>query len=186
MKKSFLLALVLVILTPSLALALAVSDENVTKMRPDKPVPAQVQEIRQELETKREEIRNRIAQIHATRLTKRFDAYYLRLASIITRFEARLIILQKNGKDIVPTQAKLDLAKAKLVEAKTAGQDAVKALQAIDPLKFSEQQEERLAARNLATSAHDLYKETLTLLKDSLKSLKTISKPALPANEEAL
>lgn len=175
MKKSFLLALVLVILTPSLALALAVSDENVTKMRPDKPVPAQVQEIRQELETKREEIRNRIAQIHATRLTKRFDAYYLRLASIITRFEARLIILQKNSKDIVPTQAKLDLAKAKLVEAKTAGQDAVKALEAIDP-----------PAKELAISAHDLYKETLTLLKDALKSLKTISKPALPANEEAL
>ena len=173
MKKSFLPALVLVVLTPSLALA--VSDENVTKMRPDKPVPAQVQEIRQELETKREEIRNRIAQIHATRLTKRFDAYYLRLASIITRFEARLIILQKNGKDIVPTQAKLDLTKAKLVEAKTAGQDAVKALEAKDP-----------PAKELATTAHDLYKETLTLLKDSLKSLKTISKPALPANEEAL
>ena len=173
MKKSFLLALVLVVLTPSLALA--VSDENVTKMRPDKPIPAEVQEIRQELETKREEIRNRIAQIHATRLTKRFDAYYLRLASIITRFEARLIILQKNSKDIVPTQAKLDLAKAKLVEAKTAGQDAVKALEAIDP-----------PAKELAISAHDLYKETLTLLKDALKSLKTISKPALPANEEAL
>jgi len=173
MKKSFLLALVLVVLTPSLALA--VSDENVTKMRPDKPIPAEVQEIRQELETKREEIRNRIAQIHATRLTKRFDAYYLRLSNIITRFEARLIILQKNSKDIVPTQAKLDLAKAKLVEAKTAGQDAVKALEAIDP-----------PAKELAISAHDLYKETLTLLKDALKSLKTISKPALPANEEAL
>jgi len=173
MKKSFLLALVLVVLTPSLALA--VSDENVTKMRPDKPIPAEVQEIRQELETKREEIRNRIAQIHATRLTKRFDAYYLRLSNIITRFEARLIILQKNSKDIVPTQTKLDLAKAKLVEAKTAGQDAVKALEAIDP-----------PAKELAICAHDLYKETLTLLKDALKSLKTISKPALPANEEAL
>lgn len=173
MKKSFLFALALLVFTPSLVLA--VSDENVTKKRPDKPAQVQVQEIRQELQTKREEVRNRITENHALRLTNRFTAYYQRLSNIIARFQTRLDLLTNEGKITTETQVKLDIAKAKLEAAKSSSDSAITAFFALDPL-----------AKDLAISAHDLYKETLSLLKDALKSLKTITQPTLPAAKEAL
>lgn len=180
MQKSLLIALTLIVLTPSLVLA--VSDENVTKRRPDAPARVEVQEIRQE----RQEIRSNVAENHANRLEKRFTAYYTRLNNIITRFQARLDLLKSQNKDISAIQTKLDSAKTKLGEAKTKGESAVAAFKAIDPVKFSEQKTQVLAARDLAVSARKAYLEVHELLKAALKELKTISKPALPAASSAV
>lgn len=177
MKKYLFCALTAVLLMPGLAHA--VSDENVTNRRPDRPARAEVQEIRQE-------IRSSVAQNHARRLTRRFQFYFDRLSKIITRFEARLAILDTAGKDTADAKAKLALVKTKLGEAKSKGDATITAFTAIDPAKFSEQKEAAFAARDLAVSARKLYQETLVLLKDALKALKVISRPALPANEEAL
>lgn len=184
MKKYILLVTTAVLLFPSVAFAQ--SDENVTKRRPDRPNQAEIQEIRQERMEDRQEIRSNVAQNHANRLERRFEFYYKRLTNIITRFERRLDILKADGKDVSAVNTKLTAVKTKLAEAKSKGDSAVAAFKAIDPAKFSEQKTQVLAARDLATEARKLFIETHTLLKDALKSLKAISKPALPAASAAV
>jgi hypothetical protein len=167
MKKHFLLALTILFAVPSLVSA--TSAENVTKRRPDKPETAQIQEIRQER-------RNNVAENHANRLEKRFAFYHSRLSNIMTRFQARLDLLQKEGKNISISQVKLDAAKAKLADAKVKGDAAIAAFKAIGPAKFSEQKTEVFAARDLANSARKLFLETHELLKLALKELKNITR----------
>lgn len=139
----------------------------------------EIQEIRQEF-------RSKVAENHANRLERRFKSYYERISKIMVRFQARLDTLKTQGKDTSPTQVKLDSAKAKLELAKIKGEAAVAAFRVIDPAKFSEQRDQVFAARDLAKEARGLFVETQTLLKDALKSLKTISKPALPAASVAV
>lgn len=177
MKKLLFLVLLSLILPPTLALA--DSDENVERRRPERPG---IQEIR----TERQELRSTVAENHANRLERRFTLYYTRLSNIITRFQARLDTLKTAGKDTTAAQAKLDLAKTRLEEAKAKGDAAVAAFKAIDPAKFSEQRTQAFAARDLAMEARKLFQETHTLLKDALKELKKISKPALPAASSAV
>lgn len=191
MKKYVLLATTALLLFPSVAVAQ--SDENVTKRRPDRPAQVEIQEIRQdrmedrqEAKDKMQETRSTVAENHANRLERRFAFYYARLSNIIMRFEKRLDILKADGKDIATVSAKLTEVKAKLESAKAKGVEAVAAFKAIDPARFSEQKTEALAARDLANSARKLFMETHTLLKDALKSLKAISKPALPAASAAV
>lgn len=186
MKKSIIVALAILALVP--ALVHAQGDENVTKRRSDKAL--EIQEIRQErredISEERQEFRSNVAENHANRLERRFGFYYTRFNNIINRFQTRLDTLKQAGKDTTSVQAKLDLAKAKLLEAKTKGEAAVAAFRAIDPAKFSEQKTEAFAARDLANQARDLFKQTGNLLKDALKALKTLSKPALPAASAAV
>jgi hypothetical protein len=191
MKKYVLLIAAAVLLSPTVASAQ--SDENVTRRRPDRPSQVEIQEIRgermedrQEAKDKMQEIRSTVAENHADRLERRFAFYYDRFSNIIMRFEKRLDILKADGKDVSAVSIKLTAVKAKLAEAKAKGGEAVAAFKAIDPSKFSEQKTEALAARDLATAARKLFMETHTLLKDALKSLKAISKPALPAASAAV
>lgn len=184
MNKQLLLMLTVVLLVPTVVLA--ASDENVTNRRPDNQTNIQIQEVRQDLKENREEISNKVAQNHANRLKRRFGFYYDRFTNIITRFKARLVILDGQGKDTAAIKTKLTAAGAKLEEAKTKGIEAVAAFVAIDPAKFSQQKTERLAARDLANAARQLFVDTHNLLKDALKELKTISKPALPAASPAV
>lgn len=177
MKKSLLLALATILVFPSLASA--VSDENVTKRRPDAPAKLEIQEIRQD-------IRNNIAKNHAERLQNRFTFYGDRLGNIITRFQLRLDTLKANGKNTTATQVKLDLAKSKLAEAKLKGETSIAAFTALESSNLKEQKAEFLAARDLANSARKLFEETHTVLKEALRELKTISKPALPASSAAV
>ncbi len=179
MKKYLSLTIFIILCSLFVVQVQAESDENVTKRRPDRPAQAAIQEIRQEN-------RSKVAENHANRLERRFGFYYDRLSKIIVRFEARLVILDNAGKNTADSKAKLALAKTKLEAAKVAGQEAVVQFRAIDPAKFSEQKTEAFAARDLAVSARKLFQESHQLLKDALKSLKTISKPALPAAKEAL
>lgn len=181
MKKILVFAIILSPLFSLLSSSVqAVSDENVTRRRPDRAV--EIQEIKQG----RQEFRSNVAENHANRLERRFKFYFDRLSGIITRFQTRLDTLKAGGKDISTVQTRLDAAKTKLAEAKTKGEVAVTAFRAIDPAKFNEQKTEAKAARDLAQAARALFKEVHNLLKDALKSLKLISKPALPANEESL
>jgi hypothetical protein len=195
MKKTLLFALTAILFTPSFALA--VSDENVTKRRPDSPEQIQVQEIRQdrleerlenreEVQTNLQDRRSNIAQNHANRLERRFKTYYTRLSNIMTRFQTRLDLLKKDGKDTTTAQTKLNASKTKLTEAKTKGDAAVAAFKAIDPAKVSEQKTELTTARDQAVAARKLFVEANDLLKLALKELKNLSKSALPAASAAV
>lgn len=181
MRKPFIFSITFLLLY-SLTYVLPVqaeSTENVTKRRPDRPAQAQIQEIRQEN-------RSNVAELHATRLERRFKFYYERLNNIMTRFQARLDLLTSEGKSTSTVQLKLSTAKAKLEEAKLKGARAIAAFRAIDPVKVRDQKSALLIASNLATEARKLFQDTLDLLKLAFKELKTISKPALPAASSAI
>lgn len=182
-KYTYLLIATALLFTP--LVAHAESDENITRRRPDRPEQVEIQEIRQErmedrqekreeVKEKVQEIRSNVAENHANRLERRFAFYYSRLSNIITRFGKRLDILKADGKDISTASAKLDSAKSTLELAKAKGTEAVSAFKAIDPVKFSEQKTQVLAARDLANSARKLFLDSHTLLKDALTALKAI------------
>jgi len=175
--KKYLLLLVTVFLFSPLTVR-AESDENVTRRRPDRPSQVEIKEIRQdrmdEFKDNMQEGRSNVAENHANRLEKRFAFYYSRLSNIITRFQKRLDILKAEGKDITSASTKLTAVKTMLESAKTKGVESVSVFKAIDPAKFSEQKTQALAARDLANSARKLFIDTHSLLKDALKTLKTI------------
>jgi chromosome segregation ATPase len=194
MKKNliFILALILLI---NASLVKAVSDENVITRRSEKA--AEIQEIRTERkenrQEKREEVkenieakRSEIAENHANRLEKRFTAYSTRLSNIIIRFQERLAKLKSEGKSVSSIETELQAAKAKLESAKSKGVEAIAAFRAIDPTSIADQKAALMAARDLANSARKLFEEAHTSLKSALKSLKVISKPALPAASAAV
>ncbi len=197
MKKYLHLSIFFVLCSVFISQVKAESDENVTRRRPDSPERVEIQEIRQDRREERQEnreevreqvqeIRSNVAENHANRLERRFAFYYSRLSNIITRFEKRLDILKADGKDVTSVSTKLTEVKSKLESAKAKGVEAVNAFKAIDPAKFSEQKTQVLSARDLANEARKLFVETHTLLKDALKALKAISKPAVPAASSAV
>ncbi len=175
MRKQLIFALVITLLSTSAVRAedRAGTSDTTTQRRPE------IQQISQET-------RSDVARLHAQRLEKHFGFYYNRLNNIITRFQARLDLLKAAGKDTAAPQAKLDAAKAKLAEAKVKGDEAITAFAAIDPARFAEQRTAAFAARDLAVAARALFQEAHALLKEALRSLKTISKPALPAASAAV
>ena len=194
MKKNLIIVLALLLLS-SVSSVQAVSDENVTERRKEKS--AEIQEIRterkEERQEKREEVkeniqerRSEIAENHANRLEKRFTAYYTRLSNIITRFKARLDVLKAEGKTVSSVETELATATSKLESAKSKGLEAVSAFKAIDPTTLADQKSALMAARDLANAARKLFEEAHTSLKSALKSLKVISKPALPAASAAV
>jgi len=129
-------------------------------------------ELKEEIVQNRQEVRAHVAEVHANRLQKRFDAYYKRLSKMITKFRARLEVMKTNGKDVTAATAKVDEAAAKLEEAKKLADKSIQAFRDIDPDKYAEQRELALQARDIAMEARTAFKEVLTLLKSSLPLLK--------------
>ncbi len=134
----------------------------------------EVKDTRVEIQGQRQELRSDIAGNHATRLERRFAAYYTRMTNIATRITNRITTLKNSGKDTTAVQTKLDAAKATLESAKTKGAEAVAAFRAIDPAKFSEQKDKAIAARDLAMAARKLFVQASQELKATVVELKKI------------
>jgi vacuolar-type H+-ATPase subunit I/STV1 len=145
-------------------------------------IKTEKQELKSEIKTKLEEFRSSVAELHANRLEKRFNAYYSRLSNIGSRLQARLTILKTSGKDTTSAQAKLTTALTTLGLAKTKGAEAVAAFRAIDPAKFPEQKDKAFAARDIAETARKLFKQATDELKLATKEVKALGKPAPSAS----
>ncbi len=185
--------ILLTLFTPLCVYATDGSVEPSPQRRKDSSRPLEVQEIKDGRQNLREQAQNQlqtlrssVAQNHANRLERRFKFYFERLTNIITRFQTRLDTLKNKGTDVSTIQVKLDAAKTQLASAKSLGEQAVADFRAIDPAKFSEQKAQAQAARDQAMQARGAFLEVHKLLKDALKLLKTISKPALPAASSAV
>jgi len=181
--------ILLTLFTPLCVYATDGSVEPSPQRRKDSSRPLEVQEIKDGRQNLREQAQNQlqtlrssVAQNHANRLERRFKFYFERLTNIITRFHT----LKNKGTDVSTIQVKLDAAKTQLASAKSLGEQAVADFRAIDPAKFSEQKAQAQAARDQAMQARGAFLEVHKLLKDALKLLKTISKPALPAASSAV
>jgi hypothetical protein len=185
MKKSLFLAAVLMVAAslPVFADPSTTDPAASPRLRPDRPG---IMEIRQDVQTIGQDARSDIARIHAERLSRRFAFYYDRFTDIIARFQSRLDLLKRQGVNTSTAQTDLDLVKTKLAAARSAGDQAVAAFQAIDPGKISTEHSELVAARNLAVKARQAFVDVNTALKVALRALKLISKPALPAASAAV
>lgn len=129
------------------------------------------QENRQERQENRQEKRSEIAENHGLRLEKRFGDYYTRLNTIIGKIQAR--IDASTTKNTAESQAKLEEAKTKLSEAKTLADSAVSQFKALDPAKYAEQKTAAQAARDTANKARQAFVDTLKLMNESVKLLKS-------------
>jgi len=129
-------------------------------------------ELRQEnRQEQRQEKRSDVAGKHSERLAQRFSNYQTRFAALIAKIQARIDL--STTKNVTSAQAKLDDAKAKLAYAIITGEKAVAQFKAIDPAKWVEQKAEAQAARDTADQARNAFKDTLALMIESVKLLKS-------------
>ncbi|OGD83600.1 hypothetical protein A2572_04870 [Candidatus Collierbacteria bacterium RIFOXYD1_FULL_40_9] len=129
------------------------------------------EERRQEVKEKRQESRSERLEAHGTRLQTRFDAYYTRLNNIITKLESR--ITATTNKDTTAAKAKLQEAKDMLQQAKTLADSAVSQFKAIDPVDWEDQKDAAKAARDTAQKARLAFVDTIKLINDTVKLLKS-------------
>lgn len=129
------------------------------------------QDTRQE---RRETRRDNIAQFHATRLSNRFGFYTQRLTNLIEKTDSKLTEMAGEGKDVAAAQAKLDEAEVALNEAKSLGNRAIAAFEAIEPAEYDVQRDSALAARDLAQQARESYIKAVSLMKEAVKLAKNV------------
>ena len=131
----------------------------------------QIQENKAERVENRQQRRSDIAENHALRLEKRFGSYYTRLSAIVTKIQAR--IDASTTKNTTEAQSKLTEAKTRLEQAKVSADSAIAQFKAIDPTKWEEQKEKAKLARDEANKARQGFIDTLKLLNESVKLLKS-------------
>lgn len=121
----------------------------------------------------------------AIMLSKKYAFISNRFNNIISRFETRINILVKAGKqsELVNVSAKLAEAQKQLVLANTASVNVMNAFSAISTISTKG---DFTNLQILIKTANGEYKKVNTLLKVALKELKAISKPALPASSSAV
>lgn len=124
---------------------------------------------------KRLEVRMSIAQIHAQRLEKRFAYYYERLNKIITKISEKIALQKAAGKDTSQVEVNLEIAKDKMIAAKTYGDEAISKFNDIKADNYQGERDLAILARDDAWSARNSYQEVLQILKEIVKTLKELS-----------
>lgn len=196
MKRSILVLAVVA----SLLVVSPVKAEDASIAPSSSPTTSGIRQVRQEMKQERQELRDERkttmqairgqfnltrASARATMLTKKFEFIAKRFDSILGRFDSRITTIESSNKSIVLTtvKAKLADAKAKLVLARAAGILAVDGFKAITA---NSTKDDFAKLQVLVKTANDAYKAVNVALKDALKELKTVSKPALPAASAAV
>lgn len=141
------------------------------------------EKLREELKAGSTEVMDKIGELHAARLEKRFTFYFNRQKSILDRINTRLTTLEGQlGVDKLKKARTLyNQAAAKLAEAKTKGAAAISSFSSIDGNDLPSQRKEVFAAREEAKAALALFKENVRLMKDVVKEMRLVSEKAKPS-----
>ncbi len=119
------------------------------------------------------ELRNDVAQIHATRLKHRFlGIYYPKLDAFIQKVQAKIDSMAASGKIMAEAQSELNEAKAALQAAKTLADQSIAGFEAIEPAKYNIQRQQAVDASQTAKTARAKFVETIKLLKNTLKLMR--------------
>jgi uncharacterized DUF497 family protein len=130
-------------------------------------------------EQRQEIARERVLQVHTQRLNQRFRLYFQRLDWLIAKVQSRIDKMAEAGYDIDAAQTKLNEASIALEDAKELSDQSLAEFGEVDPDNYPSQRAQALAARELAQSALEAYKNVQRLLVEAIQLIKASS----PAEE---
>jgi hypothetical protein len=110
-------------------------------------------EIREEVQTTRQEIRTDRIHIVAERVESRFNRHTIRLQSLINRSKTRAEKVKAEGKNVDAAMATITTAQTDLDKATQMGKDAVAKLKAITPANWEAQKPEVAEAKAAVRAA---------------------------------
>lgn len=128
------------------------------------------QERGQVREQIREQALNRVAQVHARRVQRRFDFYSQRLNTIADKLQNRLQALEAEGLDVSAAQEKLDEALQMVEVGMTQAQEATNQLNKVDLEQDLSQREMALEARDQIQEARANFMQAVELMKEAVQA----------------
>lgn len=143
-------------------------------------------ELREQIQEGSLEAMAKVGRLHATSLQRRGTFYYQRLLGIHTRLGALLTQAETNYGSTPFTSARTlwNSAKTKLDAAKTELDQAVSDLATVEGDDLEAQRQQVFAGRDQAKLSLNLFRQTNSLLKDTLlaykKALKTVKPSPSP------
>lgn len=144
---------------------------QVQSSQPDEGlVPVEGREDREISQTAQLRVRERLLQIHARRLSRRFNFYHERLMMIGEKLEARLEMMVAEGIDVGEAENLLAGAFNQLEEAEENTDAAIEAFETAEAEDEAALRQLSLNAKDIALEAHGQYQEALRLMKEAVVS----------------
>ena len=116
----------------------------------------------------REQAQNRVAQVHAQRVQRRFDFYNQRLTAIGDKLQNRFRALEAQGYDLSAAQEQLEQALERVELGITQARDATTQLNEVDPQQYQAQRQLALEAREQILQARISFQEAVQLFKEAV------------------
>ncbi len=135
----------------------------------------EIQNGAQEGQLLREQALNRVAQVHARRVQRRFNFYNQRLSIIANKLQSRLQALAAEGQDVSAAQEKLEEALQMIEIGMAQAQEATDQLNEVDLEQFPEQRQSALQAREQIQEARTNFLTAVELMREAVQAAITAS-----------
>lgn len=135
-----------------------------------------IQEQRQQrleaIQQQAREKRSAIADKFAERLRKRFANYYNRLTNLANKIQAKIDLMEEEGKPVTEAQSHLNQALRYLESAKNLGDQSVDGFAGISEEEYETNRDLALNARDQAKTARETFKLALESMKSAVAALR--------------